>query len=209
MQEFPVGLDVGSSTVSDSFLFQQLHIRNQQLQKLAADDNSDRVGYAFPESPERPPDRASLTDQSPPSGRNWVPNLEAGAIPPLLRNPLLKQKSTPTLGVGHPPSLLKSALKSKSTANLQKDGNGSLPPRSTSAAGSYLTVESFQTAHENGDESIPSQSLGPLPQITVQVRRIIRVWLIWPRGATARRSSSMEKKAMRGINHTLKNGTRG
>lgn len=143
--------------------------RSTSTGRLSADDNSDRVEYAFSESPQPSLDRAPLTDQSPSSVRELGPNLGVDAILPPPRNLLLKQKSTPTLGVGHPPSLLKSALKSKSVANLQRDGDGSLPPRSTSAAGSYLTVESFQTAHEDGDESTPSQSLGPLPQITVQV----------------------------------------
>ena len=50
--------------------------------------------------------------------------------------------------------------------NLQRDGNENLPPRSTSAAGSYLTVESFQTARDDGDGSTPP---GPVPQIMVQL----------------------------------------
>ncbi|KAF9781348.1 hypothetical protein BJ322DRAFT_270985 [Thelephora terrestris] len=142
--------------------------RSTSAGRLSTDDHSDLGGFALPESAEPSQDR-SLTDlDQPPSMRELTPDLEVDAIPPPLRDPLSKQKSTPNLGVGHP-SLLKPALKSKSISNLQKDGGGSLLPRSASAAGSYLTVESFQTAQDDGDASVPFQSLGPLPQITVQM----------------------------------------
>lgn len=128
--------------------------------RVSTDAGSDREEPPFPTEPS--PD---LTDQPPPSRRNSGLNLEVDTVTSPLQNSLPKQKSTPNLGMGHP-SLLKSALKSKSIANIQSDVEGNLPPRSASAAGSYLTVESFQTAHETVGGSAP---LWPVPQIMVQL----------------------------------------
>ena len=144
------------------------------VRRLSAGDDSDRGESPFPESTEPSPNLASLTD--PPSQlslskQKSSPNLGADILTSPSRDSLSKQKSTPNLGVGHPP-LSKSALKSKSMANLQSDGDGSLPPRSVSAADSYLTVESFQTANDDEDDSIPlspTGTLAPVPQITVQL----------------------------------------
>ena len=47
-----------------------------------------------------------------------------------------------------------------------------MPPRSVSAAGSYLTVESFQTAHDGEDGSTSPSPVGALqsvPQIRIQL----------------------------------------
>jgi hypothetical protein len=65
--------------------------------------------------------------------------------------------------------MLKSVLKSKSTPNIQSDGEVSLPLFVSPVAGTYLTVENFQTAHDVGDGSVPPLSLGPVPQIMVQL----------------------------------------
>ncbi|KAF9647117.1 hypothetical protein BDM02DRAFT_3117616 [Thelephora ganbajun] len=148
--------------------------RSTSASRVSAGDNPDRGGSPFPESGELSPDLASLMD--PPSKislskQKSSPNLGADVHTSPSQNSLSKQKSTPNLGVGHPP-LSKSALKSKSITNLQSDGDGSLPPRSVSAAGSYLTVESFQTAHDDGGDPTPTPStgaLGSVPQIMVQL----------------------------------------
>lgn len=147
--------------------------RSTSARRPSAGDRSDRGGSPFPESVEPSPDLTSLVD--PPSQLSlskWrvTPDPEVDMLTSPSQNSLSKQKSTPNLGVGHPP-LSKSALKSKSMANLQSDGDGSLPPRSVSAADSYLTVESFQTAHDDGDGPVPPSpisTLGPIPQIMVE-----------------------------------------
>lgn len=57
-------------------------------------------------------------------------------------------------------------------ANFRGDGEGNLSPRSVSAAGSYLTVESFQTAHDGEDGSTSPSLTGtlqPVPQIRIQL----------------------------------------
>jgi len=137
-------------------------------------DDLDRGESPPPGSAEPLSDPASLT--APPSQlslskQKSSPNPGADILTSPSQNSLSKQRSTPNLGMGHPP-LSKSALKSKSIANLQSDGDGSSPPRSVSAASSYLTVESFQTAQGDGDGSIPSSPtgiIGPVPQIMVQL----------------------------------------
>jgi len=128
---------------------------------LSNGDNLQRGESPFPEITEPSPDLQA----DPPS------QLTVDALTSPSQSSLSKQKSTPNLGVGHPPSS-KSALKSKSMANLQSDGDESLPPRSVSAAGSYLTMESFRTAHdgEGGSMSSPlTGTSGPAPQIMVQL----------------------------------------
>jgi len=137
-------------------------------------DDLDRGESPPPGSVESFPDPAALTDlpsQLLPSEQKSSPNLEVDVLTSPSQGSLSKQRSTPNFGMGHPP-LSKSALKSKSIANLQSNGDGSLPPRSVSAASSYLTVESFQTAHGDEGGSIPSSPtgiIGPVPQITVQL----------------------------------------
>ena len=134
--------------------------RPASTRRISTDTNSDRGDS---------PDPTSLTDQPPPlSRRDSSPSLRVDSVTAPLRIPLSKQKSTPNLGMGHP-SLLKSVLKSKSVTNIQSDEDGTLPPRHVSAAGSYLTVDSFQTAHDDGDGSVPSPALGPTPHIMVQL----------------------------------------
>lgn len=130
---------------------------------INADDDSDRVGSPFPE-PMEPPLGPSSPDQPSLSRRISGQNLGVND----LASPLSKQKSTPNLGMGQP-SLLKTALKSKSIANLQNNGGRNPPTRSTSAAGSYLTVESFQTAHDDEDGYYPPSPAGTVPQITLQL----------------------------------------
>ena len=140
---------------------------------LSSGDQSDREGSPFPESADPSPD-VSLTD--PPlqvslSEQESSPRLGADILTSPSQNSLSKQKSTPTLGVGHSP-LSKSTPKPRSLANLRGDGERSFSPRSTSAAGSYMTMESFQTAHDDGDGSLPSSptvALGLVPQIMVQL----------------------------------------
>ena len=142
--------------------------------RFSSGDHSDRGESPFPESAGPSPDLASLMgppSQLPLSKQKSIPNLGVDIFTPPSQSSLSKQKSTPDLGVGHPP-LLKSALKYKSMANLQSDGDGSFPPRSVSATGSYLTVESFQTAHNGEGGSIPPSptgALGPVPRIMVQL----------------------------------------
>jgi len=144
------------------------------MRRPSGGDHSDRGESPFPESVEPSSNSGSLTD--PPSQlslskQKSTSNLGVNALTSPSQLSLSKQKSTPNLGVGRP-SLSKSALKSKSMANLQNDGDGGLPPRSVSATGSYLTVESFQTAHDDGDGSAPPSptgALGPVPQIMVQL----------------------------------------
>lgn len=142
---------------------------------LGGGDHSDRGGSPFPESAELSQDPPSLSD--PPSQlalsrQKSTPNLGADILTSPSQSPLSKQQSTPNLGAGHPP-LSKSVLKPKSAAYLQSDGEGrSLPPRSVSAASSYLTTESFQTAHGDEDGSTspsPTGTLQPVPQIRVQL----------------------------------------
>ena len=148
--------------------------RSTSARRPSTGDRSDRGESPFPESAEPSPDLASLAD--PPSqltlsGQKSIPDLRVNILTSQSQNSVSKQKSAPILGVGHPP-LSKSASKSKSMANINNDGDGSLPPRSISAAGSYLTVESFQTAHDDGDGIVPPSpmsALGPIPQITVQL----------------------------------------
>ena len=148
--------------------------RPTSARRLSGGDHSNRGESPFPESAEPSPDLASLVDppsKLPLSKQKSTPNLGVGALTSPSQSSLSKQKSTPSLGVGHPPSL-KSALKSKSLANLQSGGDGSLAPRSVSAAGSYLTVESFQTARDDEDSSMPPSRTGalePVPQIMVQL----------------------------------------
>ena len=143
-------------------------LRSTSARGTNADDNPDRGESPFPESIMEPsPDLTFTTNQSPPPGQRSSPEVDSLASLP--QNPFPKQKSTPNLGVGNPP-LLKSTLKSKSTANLQSGGG--LPPRSTSAASSYLTVESFRTANGDEDDPVPSLSLGNLgqvPEITIHL----------------------------------------
>lgn len=150
------------------------NLRRPTSMRLSGGDHSDRGESPFPEFVEPSSNPSSLTD--PPSQlslskQKSTSNLGVNALTSPSQLSLSKQKSTPNLGVGCPP-LSKSALKSKSMANLQNDGDGSLPPRSVSATGSYLTVESFQTAHDDRDGSAPPSptgALGPVPQIMVQL----------------------------------------
>lgn len=137
---------------------------------LSNGGHPDRGESPFPESAKPSPDLASMTD--PPSQlSSSTPDLQVGVLTSPSQSLLSKQKSTPNLGVGHLP-LSKSALKPKSMANLRSDGGGSLPPRSISVAGSYLTVESFRTAHDDADGPVPPSPAGTqlsIPQITVQL----------------------------------------
>lgn len=142
--------------------------RSTSTRMISTDSNSDRGDSPPPASAEPSPGLASFTDQPPLSRRKSGPNLEVDTVAPALHDSLPKQKSTPNLGMGHP-SMLKSVFKSKSTTNIQSGGDVSLTPRYPSAAGSHLTVESFQTAHEDEDGSVPSLSRGPIPQILVQL----------------------------------------
>jgi hypothetical protein len=147
--------------------------RSTSAGRLSSGDQSDREGPPFPESADPSPD-VSLTD--PPtqlslSEQDSSPSLGADILTSPSQNSLSKQKSTPTLGMGHSP-LSKSTPKPRSLANLRGDGERSFSPRSTSAAGSYMTMESFQTAHDDGDGSLPSSptvALGLVPQIMVQL----------------------------------------
>jgi len=149
-------------------------LRSTSGRRLSTGDRSERGGSPFPESVEQSPDLAPLTD--PPSQlslskQKSSPNLEADVLALPSQSSLAKQKSTPNLGMGHPP-LSKSASKSKLIADLQSDGEGSFPARSVSAAGSYLTMESFQTAHDDEGGSRPSSptsTIGVVPQITVEL----------------------------------------
>lgn len=148
--------------------------RSTSARRPSIGDHSDRGGSPFPESAEPSPDLSSLAD--PPSQlslskQKSSPDLRVEIFTSPSQISLSKQTSTPNLGLGHPP-LSKSALKSKSVANLQSDGNRSLPPRSVSATDSYLTVESFRTARDGGDGPVPPSpmgSLGPIPQIKVEL----------------------------------------
>ena len=149
-------------------------LRSTSARGPSTGDRSDRGGSPFPESAEPSPDLASLTD--PPSQlslskQKSSPNLGADILASPSQNSLSKQKSTPSFGVGHPP-LSKSASKSKLIASLRSSGDGSFPPRSVSAAGSYMTMESFQTARDDGDDSRPSSptsTIGLVPEITIQL----------------------------------------
>lgn len=139
--------------------------RSSSTRRMSTDANSDRAEFPTPASAEPSPDLDSLADQVPLSRRRSGPSLELNTTLPLQ---LSKQKSTPNLGMGHP-SLLKSVLKSKSMVDIQGDEEGSLTPRSVSAGGSYLTIESFQTAHDDRDGPVPSPAPGLVPQIMVQL----------------------------------------
>jgi len=149
-------------------------LRSTSARRLSTGDGSDRGGSPFPESVEPSPDLASLTEPSPQlslSKQKSSPNLGADVLASPSQSSLSKQKSTPNIGAGHPP-LSKSASKSKLMASLQNDGGRSFPPRSVSAASSYLTVESFRTAPDDGDDSRPSSptsTIGLVPEITVQL----------------------------------------
>ena len=149
-------------------------LRSTSARRLSTGDRSDREGSPFPESAEPSPDLASLTEPSSQlslSKQKSSPNLGADVLASPSQSSLSKQKSTPNIGAGHPP-LSKSASKSKLIASLQSDGDRSFAPRSISAAGSYLTVESFQTALDDGDDSRPSSptsTIGLVPEITVQL----------------------------------------
>lgn len=145
--------------------------RSMSARRLSTGDHSDRGDSPFPESVEPSPDLASPADplsQLPLSKQKSSPNLGVGITSS--QNSISRQKSTPDLGMGHPP-LSKSASKSKLIANLQSDGNGSFPPRSASAAGSYMTMESFRTAHDDAYSSAPSSPTATLgvPQITIEL----------------------------------------
>lgn len=142
--------------------------RSSSPRSISTGPGSDRGESPIPASAEPSQDLGYLTDQPPSSTLESDPNPEGDTFPSSLQNSLSKQKSAPNLGMGRPP-LLKSVLKSKSVANIQSDGDGSLPPRNVSAAGSHLTVESFRTARDDGDGSVPSLPLGPLPHIMVQL----------------------------------------
>jgi hypothetical protein len=147
--------------------------RSTSVGRLSSGDQSDREGSPFPGSADPSPD-VSLTDppsQLSVSEQESSPRLRADILTAPSQNSLSKQRSTPTLGVGHSP-LSKSTPKPRSLANLRGDGERSFSPRSTSAAGSYMTMESFQTAHDDGDGSLPSSptvALGLVPQIMVQL----------------------------------------
>ena len=143
--------------------------RSGSARGLASGDHSDREGSPFPEPAEPSPELASQRD--PPSQQGSSPNIGANTLTSPSQTSISKQKSTPNLGMGHPP-LSKSASKSKSIANLQSDGAESSSPRSVSAAGSYLTMESFQTAHDDGGGSMPPSPtgvLGLVPQIMIEL----------------------------------------
>ena len=149
-------------------------LRSTSARRLSTGDRPDSGGSPFPESAEPSPDLASLTE--PPSQLSLSKqksslSLGVDALASPSQSSLPKQKSTPNIGAGHPP-LSKSASKSKLIASLQSDGDGSFPPRSVSAADSYLTVESFRTALGDGDDSRPSSptsTIGLVPEITVQL----------------------------------------
>jgi len=151
-------------------------LRSTSARRLSTGDRSDRGGSPFPESAEPSPDLTSLTE--PPSQlslskQKSSPNLGIDVLASPSQSSLSKQKSTPNIGAGHPP-LSKSASKSKLITSLQSDGDRSFPSRSVSAAGSYLTVESFRTALDDGDgddsrPSSPTSTIGLVPEITVQL----------------------------------------
>lgn len=156
----PYGPDAISFAASASKL--DLPPEFDSIHRSSISDPLPEIGESSsPMSTEPPSDPAPLADQPTLSRRMSGPNLEIDTFTSPLQVSLSKQKSTPNLGMGRP-SLLKSVLKSKSTANIRSDREESLPPRYASATGSYLTVESFQTAHDDGDDPLPA------PQIMVQ-----------------------------------------
>ena len=146
--------------------------RSTSARRLSNGGDSHRGGSPFPEITEPSPDTLADPPSQPSlSKQKSTPDLGVDVLTSPSQSSLSKQKSAPNLGVGHPP-LSKSALKPRSTAILQSDGEGSLPSRSVSAAGSYLTMESFRTAHDDEDGSVPpplTGTSGPVPQIVVQL----------------------------------------